>query len=244
MIQPRNLFVALCCLLLITACSSEHKTDLMKASKNGDLVAVKKILDLGAKINQQNNKGKTALMFAASEGHLDVARYLIEHGANVNIADHYGTTALVVAATTGKTDIVDLLLKHHANPDVHVQDGGGPLVNAIYFGHTKIVNLLLPKMTSLSKKEGEELLLLASGLGHADIVSSMIDHGISPNAHGRKHRTALMAAAAFNRPGVVKVLLANGADPTAKDDDGETAYSVARDKGNDKIVSLLGPVPK
>ena len=67
----------------------------------------------------------------------------------------------------------------------------------------------------------------------------MIDFGISANARGLKQRTALMAAVNFNRPEVVKVLLAKGADTDAKDVDGNTALSVAREKGHSEIAGLL-----
>lgn len=232
-------FAALCGLFLLSACSREYNTELMNAAKGGDITAVQNVLNRGAKVNEQSNKGKTALMFAASEGHADVASFLIAQGAKVDIADNYGTTALIVASTSGHDKVVDLLLKNNANPNVRDQSGSAPLVNAVYFGHTKTVKLLLKNSTKLDKQDGEELLLLASGLGHNDIVSTMIDSGINANARGLKQRTALMAAAAFNRPGIVKILLAKGANPDAKDKDGNTAYDVAKNKGNEEVMTLL-----
>jgi ankyrin repeat protein len=238
------IIAVLCSMFLLSACSREYNTELMNAAKGGDKTAVQNVINRGADVNEQSNKGKTALMFAASEGHTDVARSLIEHGAKVDVADHYGTTALIVASTSGHDEIVALLLEHNANPNARDQSGSAPLVNAVYFGHTKTVKLLLAKETlsgqsKLEKQDGEELLLLASGLGHTDIVRTMIDFGISANARGLKQRTALMAAAAFNRAGIVKILLAKGANPDAQDKDGNTAYDVANDKGNDEVVALL-----
>jgi len=236
-----TIILVLCSALFLNACSREYNTELMNAAKGGNKPAVENVLTRGADVNEKSNKGKTALMFAASEGHVHVVHSLIEHGAKVDVADNYGTTALIVASTAGHDEVVALLLKHNANPISRDDSGSSPLVNAIYFGHTKTVTLLLPSHKSLSNQDGEELLLLASGLGHNDIISIMIDYGISANARGLKQRTALMAAAAFNRLETAKILLAKGANPNARDEDGNTAYDVAKDRGSDKVTALLEP---
>ena len=133
------ILAVLCSTFLLSACTREYTSELMNAAKGGDVTAVQHVLDRGADVNEQSNKGKTALMFAASEGHTDVARLLLEQGANVNIADNYGTTALIVAATSGHHEVVALLLENGANPEVRDQNGSAPLVNAIYFGHTIVI---------------------------------------------------------------------------------------------------------
>ncbi len=244
--QPKRitLFVMALSILLLGACSREYTTEMMNAAKDGNLQAVQAAAQRGGEVNQRNNKGKSALMYAASEDHFEVAQWLVEQGADVNVVDEFGTTALIVAATSGHDQLVKLLLDHGANPRVRDDSGGAPLVNSVYFGHEKTVKLLLDnlmqaKPPGLDKRDGEELLMLASGLGHAGVVALMVKAGVDVNGRGLKHRTPLMAAAAFDRAEVAKVLLAQGADPAAQDDDGETAMSVARDKGSDKVAALL-----
>jgi len=48
-----------------------------------------------------------------------------------------------------------------------------------------------------------------------------------------------MAAAAFNKIELVKLLLDNGVDIAASDDEDMTALQVAENKGNNEIVTLL-----
>ena len=238
------LYAAALSIVLLSACSREYTSEMMNAAKDGNLKFVQAAAQRGADVNQRSNKGKNALMFAASENQQEVAQWLIEQGAEVNAADNYGTTALIVAATAGHHEVVKLLLDSSANVQARDDSGGAPLVNAVYFGHLETVRLLLDnlqqdKTPRLDKRDGEELLMLGAGLGHTDIVSLMVKAGIDVNGRGLKQRTPLMAAAAFDRFEVAKVLLAQGADPTARDEDGQTALSVARDKGSDKVTALL-----
>lgn len=233
------LLLAVLFLAAVSGCSSERYTELMNAAKDGNVAAVQHALERGVDVNERTSQGKRPLMLAASEGHVEVAKLLIQHGAEVDAADSYGTTALIVAATAGHHKVVALLLEQGADPTVQDSSGGSPLVNAAFFGRTESVRALLSNMPPLTKQDGEELLLLSAGLGHADIVDALITHGVDVNGRGLKSRTALMAAAAFNQVEVVRRLLKQGGDVRLTDDDGMTSLQVAEDKGNDEIAALL-----
>jgi hypothetical protein len=81
--------------------------------------------------------------------------------------------------------------------------------------------------------------MLAAGLGHQQIAEALLKKGVSPNARGIKQRTALMAAVAFEKTELVKLLLENGADINASDDEGISAITVAEDNGPEEILKLL-----
>lgn len=87
------------------------------ASRNGQLGAVKIIVETGA-----NPNGLCALRNAAEMGHLDVTKYLVEKGASVTLNDN---SALSNAAYNGKKDVVLYLLENGANK--------GNLDDAIFF---------------------------------------------------------------------------------------------------------------
>jgi uncharacterized protein len=240
--------ITMCALLLSTvvlaACSNERPSELMKAAKDGNLEAVKAIVDRGGKVAAQSNKGKSALMFAVSEGHKEIVQWLLDHGANVNAVDNYGTSALIVAATAGKHEALKILLDSGANTEVRDESGGAPLVNAVYFGHTDAVKILLeylalPDTPQLAKQDGEELMMLAAGLGHVEVVTLMAQFGVDVNGRGLKQRTPLMAAAAFDRDDVANVLLEQGADLHIEDEDGNTALAVAQERSSKKVAALL-----
>lgn len=224
---------------LVCACSGERYNELMNASRDGNLEAVKRALQRGIEINQRTSQGKTALMLAAANGQTETVTWLISHGADVKIEDNYGTSAIITAATAGKNEVVSLLLNSGADPIKRDSSGGSALENATFFGHTSTVLALLPHTKDLPVDQAGELLLVAAGLGHIDIVRAYLDYGIDVNSTGVKQRTALMAAAAFNQKAVAELLLARGANPKLKDKDGYDALHVARGEGHDDLVALL-----
>ena len=84
---------------------------------DGDVLAVKKILDSGTleDINKLSPAGLTALHQSAIDGNLECAKALITSGANVNCADCELWTPLHAAAMSGKIEVVRYLLSHGAN---------------------------------------------------------------------------------------------------------------------------------
>ena len=231
-------------IMQLSACSGERYTALMNAARNGDTQAVIHMIDLGAEINQKTSKGKTAVMLAAAGGFTDTVKVLVDRGADFDIRDNYDTTALIAAATAGHADTAIALIEYGADPTFKDTSGGSALSNATFFGHTDVVLAILEKMKVIPPEVGNELLLLAAGLGHEKIAKKLLDRGIDPNARGVKDRTPLMAAAAFDKINLVKLLLANGANPKLTDEEGTTALQVATNKGNPEIVSLLKSLEK
>ena len=98
------------CIGLNTDINSKNvfgKTALMYAAQYGFMESVKILLEAGADINAQTNKGnldgticyeevcivngeRTALMYAVQEGNLEIAKYLVEKGADINLKDSKG----------------------------------------------------------------------------------------------------------------------------------------------------------
>ena len=101
--------------------------DSLLVSYPGHSKVVKRLLDAGARINDQDADGNTALMLAAGFGRIDSVKRLLEAGANVRLSNQYGWTALIYAANssgsyddTNMTEIVKGLLA--AGADVNVGD--------------------------------------------------------------------------------------------------------------------------
>ena len=67
----------------------------------------------------------------------------------------------------------------------------------------------------------------------------MLQQGFDPNSADYDARTALMLAAVNGRLGIVRQLIAAGADVTAVDNFGVCALLEACHRGNDEIIDLL-----
>jgi ankyrin repeat protein len=143
--------------------------------------------------------GETALMFAARGGDLASARLLLAAGANVNDADAWGVSAMVLAAHSGFTEMVEFLLDKGADASA-TGPGFTALHEAIMRRDEKMVTALLahganpntPLATWTPERRSSE------------------DFNFAPALIGA---TPFWLAARFAEPGVMRLLVAKGADP-------------------------------
>ncbi len=147
---------ALSFLIMLTGCTS---TPLIKASLDGDLNEVKKLVAQGNPVNVQDcHTGFdyvccTPITCAANKNHVDVVKYLHEHGADVNTVDasgHYiGTTKftpLHYAAYRGNIELTYYLLSKGASISATTSNGWTPLKFAEMRGHTNVKDVLAAEL--------------------------------------------------------------------------------------------------
>ncbi len=116
---------------------------LVKAIAKGHREIVKRLLDAGAKINQQFGMlGSLPISLASGRGDAEIVGYLIAAGANVNTPDLNGRTALMSASQRGNTEIVDLLLKAGADPELKDTRKQSAKDLALKNNHIKVVKIL------------------------------------------------------------------------------------------------------
>ena len=156
------------------------------------------LIDLGVNVNTTNNKNDTPVLWAARGNNIDMVRKLIHYKADLNLANDKGSTPLYFAVRYGFPEVVKVLLTE-GNCDVNQR---------------RKLGLVLP-------------IVLASALGFADIVETLLDHGASPRAEINGGQTPLHYAAAMDNEDVVDILLHNGAHIDDPDDMGNTALMIA-----------------
>ena len=156
------------------------------ATRQGDLEALRALIEQGADVNQAEGDGMTALHWAAKMNDAAAAGLLIEAGATIDAGTRIGGhTPLHVASRSGSASVSRLLLASGTDADVDAETTTGS--TALHF---------------------------AAGGGHADVARLLLEHGADTDAAEAKWgQTPLVFAAAWNRENVIRVLLEHGADP-------------------------------
>jgi len=90
-------------------------TPLHYASQEGQVDAIKCLVELKADVNAKNDWGWTPLDFASSNGQVDAIECLIELKADVNAKDEYGRTPLHRASQEGQVDAIECLVELKAD---------------------------------------------------------------------------------------------------------------------------------
>ncbi|XP_078274064.1 ankyrin repeat and SAM domain-containing protein 3 isoform X2 [Rhinoraja longicauda] len=168
--------------------------------------------------NQRNQGGWTPLMYASYIGHDTIVHLLLEAGVDVNMTTERGQSALMLAASCGNESIAYFLLQQAAELEMKDDRGWTALFHCTSTGHQQMVKFLLDNGADTNLKEPTR--------------------GFTP----------LMEAAASGHEIIVQSLLNHDVRVDVKDDDGDTARSLALMCGYVKIASLIdlhtAPMPK
>ena len=182
--------------------------------------------------------GLTPLVYAAREGCLECARALVEAGADVNQVTHYGWTALLTATQNRHYQLGRYLLDHGADPNIANKGGWTPLYLA----------------TDNRNIEAGDYPVRKPDMDHLDYIKLLLDKGANVNTRicGAQSSdkeckgdttetrtnftmqwlyedgaTPFVRAAQSGDVTLMKLLLAQGADPKIATAHNDTALAVA-----------------
>ena len=163
-------------------------------------------------------------------------------GFDLNIVDERGETALLIAVRSGSDKVVEFLLKQ---PSVKVEarnrNGESPLMLAALLGRLDIATKLIQRKAEVNKTRWTPLHYACSNAEPSSeaMVRLLLEHHAYIDAESPNRSTPLMMAARYGHADLVPLLLAEGADPTLRNEKGMTAIDFARQTGRDDQASLI-----
>jgi cytohesin len=196
---------------------------------------VERLLNAGARLNDQDNFGFSALHIAASSFHgnkkyskYDIFRMIMRAGADPNLKTKDGLSALHLAAMNGHR-----AYRQQAEHDLfRIRD----LVNAGIDPNIRDQSLKTP----LHWAAWQGYPYLSGNVEVSEVVvNELIALGADPDLKDGNGRTALHYAAEMGYANIVYALVNNGADSGIKDKNSKTALDLANDRGYSEVAEVL-----
>lgn len=213
---------------------------ILYAARKGELPRVQSLLSKQPQLlDSQDDFKRTSLLYAAKAGHAKVVQYLLKVGSkSACLRDFYDLTAVHWAAMYAKNDVLKVFAEHKIDLNCRAMEGQTPLHMAMgnMFSnapkHEDTVELLVSLKVDVNAQDNNgraPLHVGASLVGKAESVRALLDSSkeVKVDLRSKDGSTALHTAAAFGRADIAEMLLAKGANPTLKRDDGKTPIDLA-----------------
>ena len=244
---------ALFALAVFSEADAAALEDLCKAAEDGDLAAAQNAVANGADVNENGCRAQAApLHRAVWSGKMNIVTLLVAEGADVNARQMDGAAPLHLAMVNTRripesgprvnnANIVNYLLAQ--NPNVNAQDISGktPLMLALEYRFLirSAFSALLNSNANVNLADNRGIAPLHLAVFReldSFYARELLKAGANPNQRGPGGRTPLHFAALAGNAEKITLLLENGANIRAQDDNQQTAMQLASD---DSVAELL-----
>ena len=120
--------------------AADLNEELLSAARQGDVAAVKALVEKGASIEAKTPYGQTPLYLAAMNGHLEAARFLVDKGAQTDIRDTFYKAPMLAFV---------IMRKHYDVAKLLISKGSGPidetLAGVAGTGNIELIQAVLDK---------------------------------------------------------------------------------------------------
>jgi len=178
------------------------------------------------------------LLSAANQGDVRAVGTFLDKGLDPNTADPDGNTLLMIAARGGHLDLVSFLIGRKASVTRRSPHGDTALMFASLKGHLAVAGLLVENGAEVSHS-GWAPLHYAAFEGRTEVVTYLIGKGADKNGLAPNGFTPLMLAARGGHLDAARTFLYEDVDLYVKGPKGETALSIAMERNNKELETLL-----
>ncbi len=186
---------------------------------------------------QTDANGNSAIHLACFVHSTQFVKFLIAENVDLETKGVGGQTALSIAVSRENLELVQLLCEAGANLNHLDDDKQSPIFFATFLANDDLVRYLVDQP---DLERDPEALYIAVVKQKFEFVQLLVEYGwdVSPK-NLRQGPPCLITAARLNNLNIVNYLLAKGADPDQTDQVGNTALTMAAERGFSQIVKRL-----
>ncbi len=216
---------------------------LVAAATLGNYSAVEELILSGVDVNKPNAFTKdTALLRSLYNGHTEIAQRLVYSGADINAKNNYHHSPLYVALEKRNVPMIELFLTSGVKEGITPEYLFRSTANKNELG---VLAMLKGGINpNITNEKGNSPLIISASLGDLPSVQNLLAYRANINTANKDGNTALIYAARYNHPAVIKMLLMPQTmqaplDVDAQNKAGETALYWGAAKGNVEVVKRL-----
>ncbi|KAK7485776.1 hypothetical protein BaRGS_00022957 [Batillaria attramentaria] len=215
--------------------------DVDEAAIEGDVSAVKRLLEKDKDLVDASEQGVSALHIAANQGHLQITQLLVENGAKLNELDRDGDTPLLAGMKFDS--VAEYLIKKGCDVTIANFNGQTAGHKAALFGHAQILRLLIERGADMNAMDNDGDTPLHDAISQGRTAAAEVLLGwpkLDIRRKNKKGFSIIHFAAIKGEPSITELLL--NKDTTLvneQKEDGFTALHVAAINNHTDVMRVL-----